>query len=99
MKISISLIEQAPVGWAHLSRPRSVYAPPLDYKRERAPVRTQGPILGSSSGSIQTSSSNTHPSGRRVLRSGGPNHSKILMSFLYSSAHRSSAPKSPPNPS
>jgi hypothetical protein len=68
MKISISLIEQAPVGQAQLSGPRSVYAPPLDYKRERAPVRTQGPILGSSSGSIQTSSSNTHrwESGREI---------------------------------
>jgi hypothetical protein len=40
-----------------------------------------------------------HPSGRRVLRSGGPNHSKILVSFLCSSAHRSSAPRSPPNSS
>jgi hypothetical protein len=34
-----------------------------------------------------------------VLHSGGPNQSKILVSFLHSSTHRSSAPKSPPNPS
>jgi hypothetical protein len=38
-------------------------------------------------------------SGRRVLRSGGPNHSKIFVSLLCSSVHRSSAPKYPPNPS
>jgi hypothetical protein len=44
-------------------------------------------------------SSNTHQSGRRVLRSGGPNHSKILISFLCSSILRSGAPKSSPNPS
>jgi hypothetical protein len=36
-------------------------------------------------------------SGRRVLRSGGPNHSKISVSLLCSSAHQLSAPKSPPN--
>jgi hypothetical protein len=39
MKISISLVGQAPVGRTHLSGSRSVQAPPLDYKRESALVR------------------------------------------------------------
>jgi hypothetical protein len=86
-KISISLILQAPVGRAHLLGPRTMYALPLVYKRESALVRTRVPRIGSTKG---TSSHKTHTesfhklsqaiqlkSGRRVLRSGGPNHSKF----------------------
>jgi hypothetical protein len=81
-KTSISLILLAPFGRAHLSGPRTVYALLLVYKRESALVRTQA--LGSDKLS-QVTHTESFPklsqaiqikSGRRVLRSGSPNHSK-----------------------
>jgi hypothetical protein len=69
-------------SWTHLSGSRSVYALPFVYKRESALVRTQGSQGPTSSRVIFPSfQAIQHTSGRRVLRSGGPNHSKSRCLF------------------
>src|SRR6185312_12852272 len=65
----------------------SMYAPPLRYKREALAAHfgdsktltTQDRFHAEQSCSqpLESTSNTTH-SGRRVLRSGGPNHSKLL---------------------
>ena len=65
--------------WAHLSGPqRPLYPLPLVYKRgatARKPQAGKKPRPAEDR-FIHTTKNNTSPSGRRVLRSGGPNHSK-----------------------
>jgi hypothetical protein len=64
---------------AHLSGSRSVYAPPLVYKRESALVRTQREQVHKIHKAQQfhkLSQAIQHSSGRRVLRSGCPNQSE-----------------------
>ena len=56
--------------------PTAVYAPPLRYKREALAVhRTDHTDSSSRTSSLSWEGNTTH-SGCRVLRSGGPNHSK-----------------------
>jgi hypothetical protein len=73
--------------WAHMSRPNTLVRAPLSYKREgtrRYKASSLRPNLGS--GSHTHSNSQVHTSSQaqystqwsRVLRSGGPNHSKPL---------------------
>jgi hypothetical protein len=79
MRISTSLIEQDPVGRAHLSEPCTVYTLPLDYKRENVLVRKKVPGCTHTSlccFPFRLTQPIQHQSGRRVLRSGGLNHSK-----------------------
>jgi hypothetical protein len=64
---------------AHLSGSRSVYAPPLVYRREGALVRSQGQQVHKIHKAQQfhkLSQAIQHTSGGRVLHSGGLNHSK-----------------------
>src|SRR6185437_5752466 len=75
--------------------PLSVRAPLGHIKGRARPLehrftRTRGPTSfhtcrdrHSSSPSLRTSSGNTSHSGRRVLRSGGPNHSKSLCASVF----------------
>ena len=66
--------------WAHLSgRQRPMYPLPLVYKRgatARRKLRLEKRPRPAEDRFIHTTKNNTSPSGRRVLRSGGPNHSK-----------------------
>ena len=67
--------------------PTAMYAPPLRYKREALVVHNKlSSSLGHTSDSLGTqlhNTSNTTHSGRRVLRSGGPNHSKPAMFIVF----------------
>ena len=73
--------------------PTAMYTPLLRYKREEyvkpgqaKPDTTQAQIHSEQSRSqLLESTSNTTHSGRRVLRSGGPNHSKpaVFIVFLH----------------
>ena len=65
--------------WAPCRGPTPVYAPPLRYKREtpvREELKSQKGDLEAEGRLIHEHKSNRTLSGRRVLRSGGPNHSK-----------------------
>ena len=71
--------------------PTAMYTPPLRYKREEyvkpgqvKPDTTQARIHSEQSRSqpLESTSNTTH-SGRRVLRSGGPNHSKPIMFIVF----------------
>jgi hypothetical protein len=55
--------------------PITLYVPPLDYKREGTPLRKEGFFFFLTPRDTQAQAIQ-HYSGRRVLRSGGPNHSK-----------------------
>ena len=64
-----------------------MYAPPLRYKREALAVHykhTQTHAgLSTRHAKAHSDSSNTAQSGRRVLRSGGPNHSKLAVFIVF----------------
>ena len=64
-----------------------MYAPPLRYKREALAVHTQAHTdTRWTQLQAHPDSSNIAHSGRRVLRSGGPNHSKpavFIMLFVF----------------
>ena len=66
--------------------PTDMYATPLRYKREALAVHTQAHSDARwTQHQADPDSSNTAHSGRRVLRSGGPNHSKpaVFIVFLH----------------
>ena len=68
--------------------PSSLYAPPLRYKREALAVQNRPTRTLTYTGSPRHSQTlsrqgNTTHSGRRVLRSGGPNHSKSLVFIVF----------------
>src|SRR6185369_8306387 len=67
--------------------PTAMYAPPLRYKREALAVQEKLSRAHSDSCWTQLQalpgSSNTTHSGRRVLRSGGPNHSKPAVFIVF----------------
>jgi hypothetical protein len=81
MKISISLLEQASAGRTHMSRSGSV-STPLWAIKGRVYSLEKGPTSWITRTQVQArfhprlSQSIQYQSGRRVLRSGGPNHSK-----------------------
>ena len=54
-----------------------MYASPLRYKRETLATHGRGFFQ------VHSDSSNTAHSGRRVLRSGGPNHSKLAVFIVF----------------
>src|SRR6185503_19435925 len=63
-----------------------MYAPPLRYKREALAVQNKLPRTHTGSPKHSQTLSrqgNTTHSGRRVLRSGGPNHSKSLVFIVF----------------
>ena len=61
-----------------------MYAPPLRYKREALAVYTQAHSdTRWTQLEADPDSSNTAHSGRRVLRSGGPNHSKPAVFIVF----------------
>jgi hypothetical protein len=67
--------------WAYMSGPGTLVRAPLSYKREgtrRYKVDTLRPNLGSSSLRLSSSQAQYITQWSRVLRSGGPNHSKSL---------------------
>ena len=55
-----------------------MYAPPLRYKREALAVHYKHNL----SQTLSRQGNTTH-SGRRVLRSGGPNHSKPVVFIVF----------------
>ena len=65
--------------------PTAMYAPPLRYKKEAlaAHRETLSSSLKSSDSQPLKNTSNTTHSGRRVLRFGGPNHSKSLVFIMF----------------
>src|SRR6185312_3633705 len=76
----------------HVGDSTAMYAPPLRYKREALAAHASLSSLSGLSGDplstlskAKESTSNTTHSGRRVLRSGGPNHSKpaVFIVFLH----------------
>ena len=61
-----------------------MYAPPLRYKREALTVDGNSDRTDTSSRELSLSrEGNTTHSGRRVLRSGGPNHSKSAVFIVF----------------
>ena len=64
-----------------------MYAPPLRYKREALAAHTRLSVPQALSDSLETidygNISKTTHSGRRVLRSGGPNHSKPAVLIVF----------------
>ena len=69
--------------------PTAMYAPPLRYKRVALAVHNKPSRAHTDTRWTQfqahPDSSNTAHSGRRVLRSGGPNHSKPAVFIVFSS--------------
>ena len=67
--------------------PTAMYAPPLRYKREALAVHGGLSRAHTDARWVQhqahPDSSNTAHSGRRVLRSGGPNHSKPEVFIVF----------------
>ena len=68
--------------------PAAMYAPPLRYKREALAVQNRPTRTLTYTGSPRHSQTlsrqgNTTHSGCRVLRSGGPNHSKSLVFIVF----------------
>ena len=68
--------------------PSSMYAPPLRHKREAIAAQNKPTRTLTRTGSPKHSQTlsrqgNTIHSGRRVLRSGGPNHSKSLVFIVF----------------
>ena len=63
--------------------PTAMYAPSLRYKREALAIHKRTHRLMLDSAQAHPNSSNTAHSGRRVLRSGGPNHSKPAVFIMF----------------
>ena len=67
--------------------PTAMYAPPLRYKREALAVHSKLSRAHSDTRWAQLQAdpdpSNTTHSGRRVLRSGGPNHSNLAVFIVF----------------
>ena len=63
--------------------PAAMYAPPLRYKREALAVHYRLARHTSSRELSLSREGNTTHSGRRVLRSGGPNHSKSVVFIVF----------------
>ena len=60
-----------------------MYAPPLRYKREALAAQDKLSRAHTHTDQAHPDSSNTTHSGRRVLRSGGPNHSKLAVFIVF----------------